>query len=123
MSCISARSGQSTSVLLLDLPGIEHAKQHARDFVLYGAVVNSTCSVILIVVFNAKCRHNRRNFSNLCMQTEKQCVKTMSSVVGEASTMLQNACDQMVEVKIDAAPTHEVANCSPKLKVTPASAV
>ena len=37
--------------------------------------------------------------------------------------MLQNAGDQIVEVKTDAAPTHEVANCSPKLKVAPASAV
>ena len=44
------------------------------------------------------------------------------SSAGQASSMLQNAGDQMVEVKTDAAPTHEVANCSPKLKVTPASA-
>ena len=46
-------------------------------------------------------------------------VKSMSSA-GQASSMLSNA---MVEVKTDAAPTHEVANCSPKFKVTPASAV
>ena len=66
------RSGQSTSLLLLDLQ-YNMQKDMCGILALYGSYqVNTTSSVTLIYVFIVKCRHNQRNFSRIPIPVRRQ---------------------------------------------------